>query len=528
MREMNIQVDGEYEVSYSRISKRIRWVSRCLGIFIITLMVCCLASVPVLAEPTIFLNGEELVFEVAPVIKDGRTLVPLRAIFEKIGADVTWDQENLTARAVKGDITVCLTIGSLYPKINGETVKLDVPAQIINGRTMAPLRFVSEAFGGVVSLGGRTSSIFINSNIEPAPRVVWEKVIDPPCGIVVEGIAPSKNGGYFLIGDTNKSGHGEDQSNCLLKTDAEGNIIWSHVNEDGIWIKHLAATSDGGCIACGRTWDSLYDAVVIKFNSQGKEDWRWVIDVSAEDCLEYIYPLDKGGYLAAGYTLFPEGNQNAWFVKMKSDGEPFWDYCILAGGMDKANCAYPTDNGGFVWAGSTTVAETAEATALSGEMSQAGDIQWVQAYPGHRQNYFRDLIRLPEGGYLAVGDSNDYGTYVSSTGDVSLVKTDSEGQVVWEKNYGGDRQEWPDQVFQTPDGGFVSVGWSSSYGNGDTCIHLLKVNPDGQRMWDKTLGVEEGAWWPCACQDDTGLTIAGWYKEGESFKTLMVRLEYQQ
>ncbi len=525
---MNIHITESYKTACQGVYNKLKWGFRSSCIFIMALIICGLVSAPVLAAPTVFLNDEEMVFEVPPLIKDGRTLVPLRAIFEKMGVEVTWNPATLTANAIKGDINVCLPVGSLYPTINGEIVKLDVPAQIVNGRTMAPLRFVAEAFGGVVSLGGRTSSIFINSNIEPAPRVVWKRIIDPPAGMVVEGMAPSSDGGYFLIGETNKSGHDQDQRNCLLKTDADGNIIWSHANKDGIWIKHLAATSDGGCIACGRTWESLYDAVAIKFNSQGNEDWRWVIDISAEDCFEYIYPLDKDGYLAAGYTLFPEGSQNAWFVKMKSNGEPFWDYCILAGGRDEANCAYPTDNGGFVWAGSTTVAETADATALLGEMSRAGDIQWVQTYPGHRQNYFRDLIMLSEGGYLAVGDSNDYGTYVVSTGDVSLVKTDSKGQVVWEKNYGGHCQEWPDQVFQTPDGGFVTVGWSSSYGNGDTCIHLLKVNQDGQRMWDKTLGVEEGAWWPCACQDDTGLTIAGWYKEGDKLNTLMVRLEYTE
>lgn len=120
-------------------------------IIALTLMICCVFSIPVLAAaPSVNLDGQQVSFDVPPTIEDGRTLVPLRAIFEAMGATVTWDQASQTATAVKGDTTVILTIGSTIPTINGQVKQLDVPAKIVNGRTLAPLRFVGEAFGGVV------------------------------------------------------------------------------------------------------------------------------------------------------------------------------------------------------------------------------------------------------------------------------------------------------------------------------------------------------------------------------------------
>lgn len=120
-------------------------------------------ATPVLAAPTVNLDGRQLAFEVPPAIEDGRTLVPLRAIFEAMGATVSWDQATQTASAVKDNTTVVLKIGSTKPTINGKVKPLDVPAKIVNGRTLAPLRFVGEAFGGAVAWDGTTQTITIIS-----------------------------------------------------------------------------------------------------------------------------------------------------------------------------------------------------------------------------------------------------------------------------------------------------------------------------------------------------------------------------
>jgi len=99
---------------------------------------------------SVFLDGKQLSFEVEPIIENGRTLVPLRAIFEAMGAVVGWDEKTRTVTASKGSDYVVLPLNSTSPNVNGEKYTLEVPAKIVNGRTLAPLRFVAEAFGGQV------------------------------------------------------------------------------------------------------------------------------------------------------------------------------------------------------------------------------------------------------------------------------------------------------------------------------------------------------------------------------------------
>ncbi|OLS38930.1 hypothetical protein BTR22_04605 [Alkalihalophilus pseudofirmus] len=83
-------------------------------------------------------------------INNGRTLLPFRAIFEELDATVHWNQATKTVTASKGQTTIKLTIGSTNVTVNGQVRKVDVPAQVKNGRTYVPLRFVSETFGAQV------------------------------------------------------------------------------------------------------------------------------------------------------------------------------------------------------------------------------------------------------------------------------------------------------------------------------------------------------------------------------------------
>jgi len=108
------------------------------------------------ATPKVDINGATLSFDVPPTIENGRILVPLRAVFEKMGAEVNWDSATATVTAVKGSTAVVLQIGSLAPTINGNVKPIDVAGKIVDGRTLAPLRFVCEAFGGTVDWNADT------------------------------------------------------------------------------------------------------------------------------------------------------------------------------------------------------------------------------------------------------------------------------------------------------------------------------------------------------------------------------------
>lgn len=110
---------------------------------------------------TILVNDIPVVFDVPPVMKNDRTLVPLRAIFEAMDANVSWDEKNRAISAIKNEKNINLVIDSDVAKIKGEDYKLDVPATIYKDRTLVPLRFVGEAFGGEVVWDETTKKIAI-------------------------------------------------------------------------------------------------------------------------------------------------------------------------------------------------------------------------------------------------------------------------------------------------------------------------------------------------------------------------------
>ena len=108
-------------------------------------------------------NGEKINSDVPPYVKEGRTLAPIRAILEALGMIVSWDGTTQTATAIKGDITISVTINSNIAIVNGVQKTLDVPAEITNGRTFVPVRFFAEALNLNVDWDGYTKTVIIES-----------------------------------------------------------------------------------------------------------------------------------------------------------------------------------------------------------------------------------------------------------------------------------------------------------------------------------------------------------------------------
>lgn len=115
------------------------------------------------SEVKVILNGKILNFEKSPIIQNDRTLVPLRAIFEAMGASVDWDGLTQTVTSTKKSTTIKLTIGSNVLYKNGSAITLDVPAQLIGDYTMVPARAVAEAFDADVSWDGNTRTVYIEN-----------------------------------------------------------------------------------------------------------------------------------------------------------------------------------------------------------------------------------------------------------------------------------------------------------------------------------------------------------------------------
>ncbi|MEK3726228.1 copper amine oxidase N-terminal domain-containing protein [Lysinibacillus sp. FSL W8-0953] len=159
---------------------------------------------------TITVDGVQLKTDQPPAMIQGRVMLPLRAIFEALGASVNWDSKNQTVTGYKEDTTVVLKMKSKVATINGKSVTLDVPAQILRGRTMVPVRFVSEALGQDVDWNSVNQTVTIQSDTPSNPNI--------PGNI---SIAPAS---HVSVRDVNDQGDGRDMEVSFSRSSTESYV----------------------------------------------------------------------------------------------------------------------------------------------------------------------------------------------------------------------------------------------------------------------------------------------------------------
>jgi hypothetical protein len=229
------------------------------------------------AAVSVKIDGQPLTVSAAPVIKDGRTLVPMRDIFEALGATLLWDDATKTAAAVSKDGgTVKVAIGDKNAYVNGAAVEVEAPPEIIGGRAFVPLRFVAAACGARVSWDAASKTVLIDTSEDTdgeLKKLFDAKISDVPArgkGTVARVLPDDDDGARhqrFIIklesGQTLLAAHNIDIAPRLdgLKAgdevefsgeyvyNQEGGVIhWTHRDPDGNhaggWLKWNGKTYD--------------------------------------------------------------------------------------------------------------------------------------------------------------------------------------------------------------------------------------------------------------------------------------------
>lgn len=148
---------------------------------LLILLLCGLGALPAAATTKpiqVFINGRLEPFDVAPTVVGGRTLLPLRGVFEALGAEVTWDPAAQTAHASWPGGAMSLPVGATEVTVRGEKQSLEVPSQIVGNRTLVPLRFVAETLGAQVGWYGQSRVITINTAPQPLLAATVTHVVD--------------------------------------------------------------------------------------------------------------------------------------------------------------------------------------------------------------------------------------------------------------------------------------------------------------------------------------------------------------
>lgn len=274
--------------------------------------------------------------------------------------------------------------------------------------------------------------LLFSSLFAQGPSIIWERTYGGQDDDYAYAMKPTLDGGYILCGKT-KSFGAEFGDIYLVKTDSQGNMLWSKTfgrdTTDVGW--DVQQTSDRGYIIIGFTYHfgSWYpDIFMVRTNHEGEMLWNKIFD---------------WGFINSGYSI-----------------QQTFDGCYIIAGC-KADDAY--------------VIKT----------DSMGDTIWTRTYGGTNDEVFYSIQQTSDSGYIAAGYTSSFG---EGWDDVYLVKTDSYGNEIWAKTFGSDEWESARSVQQTPDGGYILCGSSSSFGSSVRSVYLIKTNADGESLWTRTYG----------------------------------------
>jgi len=325
-----------------------------------------------------------------------------------------------------------------------------------------------------------------------APDTLWTKTFG---GLYYDSgtdIQQTNDSGYIILGITYSYGQGIPTYNnaYLIKTDENGDTLWTKVygGPDHDACVSIQQTSDSGFIAAGATGPvySVMDVYVIKTDENGDTLWTRTYGGPYQDGGKCIQQTSDDGYIVIGSTLLDAINGfNYFLVKTNAFGDTIWTRTYGRADFDLAYHGQQTNDDGYVMVGLTEGLGTDTSNVYMIKTDSIGDTLWTKIFgrPFTDEGYC--IQQTSDDGYIISGLTKSSG---GSNYDVYVVKTDSRGDTLWTKTYGGPGDDVGSSVVQTIDGGYIIAGHTSSFGAGNFDGYLIRLNSDGDSLWTQTFG----------------------------------------
>ena len=303
-------------------------------------------------------------------------------------------------------------------------------------------------------------------------NLVWDKVLSTSYYETGECVHQTSDGGYILCG-------GSDFV-ILIKTDDMGNVVWDKRFDTGDsgGARSLQQTSDGGYILVGDGYSSLsgkksLDVLLIKTDGDGNLLWKKYFGGKGCDEGHWVEETRDGGFIIVGeFDRF--GCDDIWLIKTDSYGNMEWDK-FFGSGLDHGYCIRQTSDGGFIVTGYTYSYGMGSQDVWLIKLDSNGDMVWNRTYGGGSFDWGTYVEETSDGGFIILGNTDFYSHGYS---DFWLIKTDGYGNREWSRILGGDGPEVASYLCKSSDGGYVMVGYTKSFGAGDEDFWLVKVMPD--------------------------------------------------
>ena len=310
----------------------------------------------------------------------------------------------------------------------------------------------------------------------------------------------------------NYGGYSNEFFHSVIETSDKGFLAVGYSKSPDAWF-----SSNGGS-----------DGVIVKYNSLGDQLWVRNFGGSNEDYFYSAVETSDKGFIVAGISyssdagFMHKGYADSVLVKYNSNGQQQWVKSFGGSGDDIFRAISKTTDGGFVAAGYSTSYDLGYTNKGYEEMlivkyNANGDQQWMRTVNGNRQDLFRSVVGTSDGGVIAVGysDSTDLGTANRGGSDGIIVKYNSQGKQEWIRSFGGLGTEYFYSVIEVLNDRFVVVGQSSSgdagfVNRGDTDAVVVVYDSQGNQKLVKGVGGSgTDYFYSVAKTSDNGFVAAG-------------------
>jgi len=304
----------------------------------------------------------------------------------------------------------------------------------------------------------------------------WEKTFGGAGCDEGYSVQQTSDGGFIIAGVTSSFGAGEYDV-YLIKTDGDGNEVWSMTfggtSYDGGY--SVQQTTDGGFIIAGyKSWTGAVgqDIYLNKTSGNGNEVWSKTFGGSSYDYGRSVQQTRDGGFIITGYTSsFGAGEYDVYLIKTDGDGNEVWSKTFGGSNWDSGNSVQQTTDDGFIIAGGTESFGAGNYDVYLLKTDANGDEVWSKTFGGSSNDSGRSVQQTSDGGFIIAGETRSFG---AGGRDVYLIKTDNDGNELWSKTFGGSSNDGGHSVRQTTDGGFISAGYTRSFGYD---VYLIYYKP---------------------------------------------------
>jgi len=342
--------------------------------------------------------------------------------------------------------------------------------------------------------------------------LTWDKTFGGIEADMANSIVQTEDGGYAVAGYTWSKGAGR-QDFWVIKLYEDGSIEWDRTfgGSAADVIYSIIQTKDRGYAVAGKTKSiaSGEKAWVIKMNTRGNKVWDNTFAKRTDDEIFSIIQTKDGGYTVCGYTGAKDwGEVDSWIIKLDKTLNIEWDKTFGGIGWDETNSMLQEEDGSFIVFGFVQSKDKGREDGWIVKLNENGEMVWDKSFGGSQNDEVFSGIKTADGGYAVCG-------YTESKGaggcDAWIVKLDEDGEVVWDKAFGGIEAEVANSIIQTGDGGYVLAGYTESKGAGREDAWVIKLDEDGEVVWDKTFGGSDEDVARCIIQTgDGGYVLAGY------------------